>query len=114
MPTWWWKSAQARCRPTSAIHSSASQAFKAPIPLTTAPQIPEIALFKRELRQGVAKLAITAYDADDGSFIASTSPKFGYSHRTRWVLLLFINWTTSDLIPESERDPQDFKLLPWQ
>lgn len=86
--------------------------FQVPLPLTGTPEIPEVALFKRDQQQGIAKLAVTAYNADDGSFIASTSPEFGFSHETRWTVLIFLNWTTSDLIPENKRDDDDLELLP--
>lgn len=80
--------------------------FQVPIPFTAAPEIPEIALFKREKQEGIAKIGITAYDAEDGSYITSASPTYGFSHRTRWIVLLFINWTTGDILPrDARRDP---------
>lgn len=81
--------------------------FQVPLPFTASPSIPEIALFKKDEQRGIAKFAITAYDADDGSYLASTSPTFGFSHRTRWTVLIFINWISSDLIPPAKREERD-------
>ena len=78
-----------------------------PIPLTGAPlTTPEIALFKDEKQQGVAKFAMTAYGAKDGALRASSGPVYGFSHRTKWVVLLFISWTTQDILPE-DQEPSD-------
>lgn len=80
------------------------RSFEVPIPLSAAPRIPEIALFKRDKKEGVAKIAALAYDAEDGTLIAASDPTFGFSHRTRWNVLLFISWTTSNIIPEDARE----------
>lgn len=86
--------------------------FQVPVPLTAAPKIPEIALFKKDQQRGIAKLAVTAYDAKDGSYLASTSPTYGFSHRTRWTVLIFINWLSSDVIPPAKRETQDHSWVP--
>ena len=78
--------------------------YDVPIPLTGAVSLPEIALFKRGERKGVAKLAATGYSAEDGRLIDSSGPRFGFSHETEWVILLFFSWSTSDLVPEEEQE----------
>jgi hypothetical protein len=76
-----------------------------PIPLAGSFSFPEIALFKTRERKGVAKFAATAYGAAEGSLVDSSGPQYGYSHQTEWVVLLFLSWTSSDLIPEERGDP---------
>lgn len=71
-----------------------------PIPLAGQLRLPEIALFKKQQREGVVKIAATAYDAKTGALIDSSGPKYGYSHRTNWIFLLFFSRTTDDLKPE--------------
>jgi hypothetical protein len=72
-------------------------------PVTT----PELALYKRALQEGVAKLAITAYDAKEGTLIAWAGPEFGYSHRKEWVLLLLFGWTDQNIRPDDPNNPSD-------
>jgi hypothetical protein len=74
-----------------------------PIPLAGTVTTPEIALFKRSEEQGIAKFATTAYDAKDGTLKDSSGAAYGFSHQTEWVVLLFISWTRSDLIPEDAK-----------
>lgn len=78
--------------------------IEVPVPFATSPELPELPLFKKEQQEGVAKIAAFAYDTDDGSLIAHTDPTFGFSNLTRWRVLLFVSWTTSDLIPDGARD----------
>lgn len=70
-----------------------------PIPLAGALTVPEIALFKRELERGIAKFAMVAYDGKTGELVASSGPVFGFSHRRKWVVLLFISWSSDDVLP---------------
>lgn len=76
--------------------------FDIPIPLSGPLKFPEIALYKKYRRIGVAKFAMTGYDAKQGNIKASSGPDYGYSHRTKWTVLVFISWTKDDLIPESQ------------
>jgi hypothetical protein len=76
-----------------------------PIPLSGTFAFPEIALFKKEERKGVAKFAATSYGAKDGAFVDASTPRYGFSHETEWVVLLFISWKTSDVLPGGEREP---------
>ncbi|ABS62382.1 hypothetical protein Plav_0759 [Parvibaculum lavamentivorans DS-1] len=71
-----------------------------PIPLAGSLGVPEIALFKRARRQGVAKFAATGYDAETGKLISSSASDFGFSQQTEFDALFFISWTTSDVMPE--------------
>lgn len=73
-----------------------------PIPLAGQLKMPEIALFKKHQWQSVAKIAATAYDAKSGTLIASSGPQYGYAHKTKWVVLLFMTKTTDDLKPEKD------------
>jgi len=73
--------------------------FSIPIPLSGGFDFPEIALFKRDRQTGVAKLAVTAYDAKDGALETSAGPDYGYSERTHRVILLLFSWTETDAPP---------------
>lgn len=76
--------------------------FDVPVPLAgQAAKIPEIALYKKKERLGVAKIAAVGYSADDGKLIDATGPRFGYSHENERVLLFFFSWRDSDL-PQEE------------
>lgn len=77
--------------------------FDVPIPLTGQLPFPEIALFKRQERSGVAKFAGVGYDAKTGKLLGATEPQFGSSHERRYVLLLFFSWEQRDFIPQEER-----------
>ena len=57
--------------------------------------IPEIALFKRAQMKGVAKAAITGYDAKTGELKLSTGAAYGYSHDTDWTVLIVVSWSTT-------------------
>lgn len=75
--------------------------FGVPVPLAgSAVEIPEISLFKKAERRGVAKLAITGYDARTGAFAGSSGVQYGIVRETRWVVLLFFSWSQSDAQPE--------------
>lgn len=88
-----------------------------PVPLSGTFTIPEIALFKRGLMKGVAKAAITGYDAKTGELKLSSGAAYGYSHDTDWTVLLLISWSNDDLIPKQHRDddpviPMDLPPIP--
>ena len=68
-----------------------------PIPLSGALKVPEIALFKKAQRLGVASIAMTGYDQKGGSYRFTVGPDNGYSHQTQWTVLIFISWGTNDL-----------------
>jgi hypothetical protein len=75
-----------------------------PIPLAGDLNLPELALFKRDRRQGVAKLALTIYDAETGALRSSQEPVFSFSQQTDMTVLLFISWDENDLMPDPEND----------
>lgn len=82
------------------------QSFDIPIPLAGPLNLPEIALLKIEEQKGTAKFAITGYEANNGALVAASGPVYGYSHKEKWVVLLFISWSDDDLIPEDETDEE--------
>lgn len=78
--------------------------FDIPIPLAGPLGFPEIALFKKSERRGVAKFAATSYGAKAGEGQDSSGPRYGFSHDTHWVLLFFFSWSTEDLLPEADQE----------
>jgi hypothetical protein len=68
-------------------------------PIGNSIQVPEIALFKTAEQKGVAKFVATGYDAKTGKLISTTDPRYGFSHNTNHIVLLFFSWSTGDLIP---------------
>ncbi|HEY9548801.1 MAG TPA: DUF6655 family protein [Kiloniellaceae bacterium] len=75
-----------------------------PIPLAGEFTFPELALYKRDRRQGVVKLALTSYDAKTGALRESFNPVYGFSQQTDWVVLLFVGWDDNDLMPDPAND----------
>lgn len=75
-----------------------------PVPFAGNFEIPEIALFKIDRQDGIAKVAITAYNAADGSLISAEGPQYGRSKQSRWVLL-FLSHTSQDLVPKPGGSP---------
>lgn len=75
-----------------------------PLPLSGPLQIPEVPLFKRDQRLGIAKIAATAYDRETGKLVDATGSQYGFSDRTEWVVLLLFSWTTSDITPGLEEE----------
>jgi len=67
-----------------------------PIPLAGPVSTPELAFYKYEEQDGVAKFAATAYDAKSGRFIAESTPPLGTSHLKKHVILV-ISWTHDDI-----------------
>ncbi|MBM3600778.1 MAG: hypothetical protein FJX35_21460 [Alphaproteobacteria bacterium] len=72
-------------------------AFEIPVPLAGPVKTPELALFKRADRRGVAELAATGYGVRSGALQSSSNIEIVTSHRTRWVVLLIFSWTTTDI-----------------
>ena len=69
------------------------------IPAGNSVTVPEIALFKQAEEEGVAKFVATGYDAKTGRLLATTDPRYGFSHNINHTVLLFFSWSTGDLIP---------------
>ena len=67
-----------------------------PIPLAGQLGTPEIAIYKSEEQQGVAKFAATAYDKKDGRFLGESTPPLGLSKIKKRVLLV-VSWTEDDV-----------------
>jgi hypothetical protein len=78
--------------------------FDVPIPLAGPLGFPEIALFKKSERRGVAKFAATSYGVKEGEAQDSTGPRYGFSHDTHWVLLFFFSWGSGDVLPEENKE----------
>lgn len=72
---------------------------KIPVPLAGDLSTPEMALYKRAERRGIAKLGLTAYDAKGGGYVGGTGTKFGFSQKKEWTVLFFISWGSEDYIP---------------
>lgn len=68
-------------------------------PVGNSVTVPEIALFKQAEEKGVAKFVATGYDAKTGKLLATTDPRYGFSHNTNHTVLLFFSWATGDVIP---------------
>lgn len=67
-------------------------------------QVPELAVFKSETNEGVAKFAAFAYDAKSGELLSSAGPVYGFSRRLDNQALSSISWGTGESIygrPES-------------
>lgn len=72
--------------------------FDLPVPLAGgAFTFPEIALYKRDTQQGIAKFSTAAYDAKDGRLIATASPAADSSFQKKTILLFFISWSEDNL-----------------
>lgn len=79
--------------------------YDIPVPLSSSQvSLPEIALFKKAQRKGIAKLAAVAYDAKHGRYIGASEVQYGFSHDTQWVVLLFASWSSNDALPEEPND----------
>jgi hypothetical protein len=73
-----------------------------PIPLAGQLGTPEIALYKSEEQQGIAKFAATAYDAQDGRFLGESAPPLGRSVLKKRVLLV-VSWVEDDVHGDAAR-----------
>lgn len=73
-----------------------------PIPLAGPVKTPELPFFKTAKQKGIAKFAITFYNAKTGALQDTVGPLYGFSHRDKWTVLL-IGWTSSDLLPSDSK-----------
>ncbi|QDL94452.1 hypothetical protein FDP22_21530 (plasmid) [Paroceanicella profunda] len=83
-----------------------------PIPFADMASTPEIALFKQDTTEGVAKFAATAYDRETGKMVSSTGPQYGFSHKADWILMLLVTWNSTDALPEGV-EPKPEPWEPW-
>jgi hypothetical protein len=77
--------------------------FPLPVPLAGTATLPEVALYKRDRRTGIAKVALTLLNRADGSLAAPGELAFGRVDRTGWTAMLFFSWEDSDLPPVAQR-----------
>jgi len=85
------------------------ETFDAPIPFAgQAAKIPQIALYRDRVRQGVAKIAAFGYSTSDGKLIDIADPQFGYAHQYERTVLFFFTWRSSDL-PEEKTNAFDLQ-----
>jgi hypothetical protein len=75
--------------------------FNIPIPLASGFPFPEIAFYKEQTQEGVARFSVTSYDTKTGALIDSSQPRFGFSHKTKRTVFVFLSWTTNDILPET-------------
>ena|SRR5262245_33035321 len=80
-----------------------------PVPMAGAMGTPELSLLKRSEDQGVAKLGITAYDAQTGALVpySPSEPAYGFSTARQWVVLSLISWKVEDVLPEAGKQAED-------
>jgi hypothetical protein len=67
-----------------------------PVPLTGAVQLPEIAFYKSDKEDSIAKFALFVYERDSGNFVASRGPYYGGSYYHLYKLL-GVNWKRTDV-----------------
>jgi hypothetical protein len=78
--------------------------FNIPLPFVASGfTFPEIALYKAEEQKGIAKFALTGYDARTGALEAASEPLYGFSHKIKRTLLIFLSWTENDAVPDENR-----------
>jgi Family of unknown function (DUF6655) len=78
-------------------------AFTLPIPLAgSAFNFPEVAFYAKAQDIGVSKLVIDAYSAKTGAYETSTGPVYGFAHKDRYTVLLFISWRNNDFRPSEQ------------
>lgn len=84
-------------------------AFDAPVPFAgQSAKIPQIALYKNRVRQGVAKIAAFGYSTADGKLIDMADPQFGYSHQYERTVLFFFTFRSTDL-PQEKTNALDLE-----
>ncbi|WP_162912915.1 DUF6655 family protein [Rhodospirillaceae bacterium SYSU D60014] len=73
-----------------------------PIPLVENASTPELGILKKNDETGVAKIGMTIYEMKTGALApySPAAPAYGFSDRTRWVVLSLISWTNTDVMPE--------------
>jgi hypothetical protein len=73
-----------------------------PVPLAGDAKTPELSIVKEVDEKGVAKIGLTAYDAKTGELApySPAEPVYGFSDRSRWVVLSLVGWTNSDTLPD--------------
>lgn len=70
--------------------------FSVPLPLTGQLTFPELAIYKRQNKEGVAQFSAVQYDAKSRTLIATADAQAGYSHLIKQTVLLFFSWSKND------------------
>ena len=73
-----------------------------PVPLSGALQIPEVALWKSQKQNSIAKFALLAYERVSREHLYSSGPLVGKAYNNYYKLLGIITWTSTD-IPEKKK-----------
>jgi len=73
-----------------------------PVPLSGALQIPEVALWKSQKQNAIAKFALLAYERVSREHVYSSGPLVGRAYNNYFKLLGIITWTKTD-IPEKAK-----------
>lgn len=96
--------AQVRVHPRIDYHNIDDARFmigfpEVPIPVPGAGtfQTPEIAFFKRDAQKGRTGMKLFAVETDDNSLLFSSEPPPSMRNYTRWTLLIFFNFRTTNL-----------------
>jgi hypothetical protein len=77
--------------------------FNLPIPLAGPLATPEVAIYKSDKQEGIAKFGATAYDAKDGHFIAESTPPLGRSRLEKQAVLI-VSWSHDDVHGNGDSD----------
>ncbi len=72
-----------------------------PLPFTGPIQTPEVAFFKSEKADGIAKFTLFAYVRESGNYISGSGPDSGKSHFYKYKFFVF-SWNRTD-IPELQK-----------
>ncbi len=78
--------------------------YNVPIPIAGTLALPKLALYDKDTDQGVAKFAATGYNPKTGALMVAGDPQYGYSHKTKYTVLLFFSWTKNDTVPPDKQD----------
>ena len=78
--------------------------FNIPVPFASGTlPFPELALYADNDQKGVAKFALTGFDAKTGALIDAQDPQYGFADNEHKTLLFLISWSKTDAIPADER-----------
>lgn len=77
--------------------------YNIPVPLAGPVTTPEVALFKRGERRGIAKFTAVAYKADDGDLVGTSEPQYGFAYKREWTFLFVLSWSRDNLLPDEHR-----------
>ncbi|MDA3923045.1 MAG: hypothetical protein PF501_20550 [Salinisphaera sp.] len=81
---------------------------KIPIPLSSPINTPQLAIYKKAIRTGVAKFNVAFYDAKSGSLEDVVGPVYGFSHYDKSSIFGF-GWKNSNLLPPAAQAEMEGK-----